>query len=138
MLGCAGSPVHCLAPKAPAQPYSQPPDVRPLPDQSAPRRASSHQAAPSSPSEGSARYLCHTLKTAIVKNFACKLSYVSECVWRTQPRRRASGAQGHAPLLLFSKVSSGHEGGVKEESEQVDAVAALGSLEARGACSASL
>ncbi|CAB1451623.1 unnamed protein product [Pleuronectes platessa] len=47
MLGCAGSPVHCLAPKAPTQPYSQPPDVRPRPDQSAARHASNHQAAPS-------------------------------------------------------------------------------------------
>lgn len=47
VLGCAGSAVHCLAPKAPAQPYSQPPDVRPPPDQSAPRRASSHRAPPS-------------------------------------------------------------------------------------------
>lgn len=47
ILGYAGSPVHCLAPKAPAQPYSQSPDVRLRPDQSAPRHASSHQAAPS-------------------------------------------------------------------------------------------
>ena len=47
MLGCAGSPVHCLAPKPPAQPYSQPPDVRPRPGQSALRHARNHQAAPS-------------------------------------------------------------------------------------------
>lgn len=44
---CAGSPVHCLDPKAPTQPYFQPPDVRPQPDQSALCHGSNHQAAPS-------------------------------------------------------------------------------------------
>lgn len=63
-------------------------------------------------------FMPHTQDTNC-QEFACKLSYVSEFVWRKQPRRRASGAEGDAPRLLLSKVSSGHEGGMKEESEQV-------------------
>ncbi|TWW77786.1 hypothetical protein D4764_12G0011760 [Takifugu flavidus] len=39
------------------------------------------------------------------------LNLLTEFVWREQPRRRARGAEGHAPLLLLSKVSSGREGG---------------------------